>query len=327
MKSAHKWLFYLKPRLYLPLLILALDLNQLTAQSKPDYFPMHLGDMWIYKLTTGAAKWHWANQVTKIIDTTIVQQKRYFVFEEKTYDVLYDPGKVHSRLHYYRKATNGDVMKFSLLLQQEQLYYTFQIDSLRRTYVYSGDFDLIYKWKIAFYDTSKVKSSLFGISTSFYEYAFGFGINDGVVFTVWRTLAANFGFVAEHGEGDSRILVGAHINGKAYGDLSVAVTNEPGRVQAPLVPTLSSNYPNPFQHTTRIGYNVPSFWAQPIRIAVYDLAGREIALLVRESLSRGHHEILWDGKDKHGRTVSNGVYLLRLTSGSYTETIKTNYLR
>jgi hypothetical protein len=321
MKSS---LVYLKLGLQQLLLLHAAAIN---AQSQPDYFPMHLGDTWIYKLTTGTANWHWANQVTTLIDTTIVQQKQYFVFEEKTYDILYDPGKVHSRLHYYRKAANGEVMKFSLLLQQEQLYYSFQIDSLRRTYVYSGDFDLIYKWKIAFYDTSTVKSSLFGVATGFYDYAFGLGINDDVVFTVWRTLAASFGFVAEHGEGDNRILVGAYINGKAYGDFSVAVTNESARLQAPLVPTLFPNYPNPFQHATRIGYHVPAFWTQPIRIAVYDLAGREIALLVRESLSRGHHEILWDGKDKEGRAVSNGVYLFRLTSGSFTETIKTNYLR
>jgi len=218
-------------------------------------------------------------------------------------------------------------MKFSHLVKQEQLYYTFQLDSLKRTYVYSGDFDLIYKWKISFYDTGQIRGNLFGVATNFYDYAFGLGMNNSVVFTVWRTLAAGFGLVSEHGEGDQKLLIGAYINGKTFGDLSLAVANASVRAPAPHYPALFPNYPNPFHHTTRIGYHVPAFWTNPIRLAVFDLTGREVAILQPESPGHGYREVLWDGKDKQGRETSNGVYLIKLTSGQFAQTIKINYRR
>ncbi|MDZ7292506.1 MAG: hypothetical protein ONB44_22830 [candidate division KSB1 bacterium] len=107
---------------------------------------MHIGDTWTYKLTTGVVGRYWANQTIKITDTTVIQQKKYFVFEDKIYDLYYEPGKVYNNVHYYRKSVNGDIMKFSKLLNSEQLYYTFQHDSLYKPYLYCCEFDLFHKY-------------------------------------------------------------------------------------------------------------------------------------------------------------------------------------
>lgn len=49
-----------------------------------------------------------------------------------------------------------------------------------------------------------------------------------------------------------------------------------------------------------------------VQLAIYDLAGRRIALLVDGWLGSGHHEETWNGRDITGRSVAAGQYLVRL---------------
>jgi len=83
---------------------------------------------------------------------------------------------------------------------------------------------------------------------------------------------------------------------------------------------LSQNYPNPFNPTTTIRYSLPvkSF----VTITVYNILGREIRTLVKQSVNAGHHEIAWDGKAENGRLVSSGIYLYRLDAGSFADSRK-----
>ena len=84
--------------------------------------------------------------------------------------------------------------------------------------------------------------------------------------------------------------------------LQVAVEDRDG------VPTgyvLSQNYPNPFNPSTRVAFEVPA--AGPVRVAVYDVTGREIAVLFDGQASIGRHEVRFDA---HG--LSSGVYLIRM---------------
>ena len=83
-------------------------------------------------------------------------------------------------------------------------------------------------------------------------------------------------------------------------------------------PRLHQNFPNPFNPTTKLRYSIPgSTSGEPpnVRIAVYDMLGREVALLVNERTSPGTFEIRFDGS-----RLSSGIYFCRLTAGGFTET-------
>lgn len=309
------------------LIIYFVFVNRLPAQPQPDYFPMHIGDTWTYKLTTGAVGRHWANQIIKITDTTIIKQKKYFVFEDKVYDLYYEPGRVYNTIHYYRKSANGDVMKFNKLLNDEQLYYTFQLDSLYKPYFYCGEIDSTQKWKVTFANTATTIRIPSGVFSNCYVYFFGYWIGGPVRISIIRALTPNIGLLRETVEGDDNFLIGAYINGKLLGDTTLTSVKEIVRPNMPLHPVLFPNYPNPFSNTTQITYHIPDIWTKPIQVSIFDITGREVAILVQEKFIRGSHEVHWNGKNKQGREVSNGIYILKLTSGQFTKTIKLNYLR
>ncbi|MDZ7292961.1 MAG: T9SS type A sorting domain-containing protein [candidate division KSB1 bacterium] len=140
-------------------------------------------------------------------------------------------------------------------------------------------------------------------------------------------MAPNIGLLEETGDGDDNFLVGTYIKGKLLGDTTLTSIKEIAQPNLLLHPALSPTYPNPFNNTTHITYYIPEFWTEPIQISVFDISGREIAILVQERSIRGSHEVLWNGKNKQGKEVSNGIYIIRLTSGQFSQTIKLNYLR
>ena len=78
---------------------------------------------------------------------------------------------------------------------------------------------------------------------------------------------------------------------------------------------LEQNYPNPFNPSTRISYQLPV--SGNVTLKVYDLLGREVATLVNEEKPAGSYEVSFDASQ-----LSSGVYLYRLSSGSFIETKK-----
>jgi predicted outer membrane repeat protein len=83
----------------------------------------------------------------------------------------------------------------------------------------------------------------------------------------------------------------------------------------PLMFDLGQNYPNPFNPTTAVSYQLPA--VSDVRLVVYDLLGREVAVLVNEKKAPGRYEV---GFDASG--LSSGVYLYRLSAGSFVQTRK-----
>ena len=94
---------------------------------------------------------------------------------------------------------------------------------------------------------------------------------------------------------------------------SVTVTLPPGptsaeREELPAEVALLGNYPNPFNPETTIRYALPR--AGMVRLAVYDLLGREVATLVDELQPAGRHAARF-----HGDDLQSGVYAYRLHTG------------
>jgi photosystem II stability/assembly factor-like uncharacterized protein len=100
-------------------------------------------------------------------------------------------------------------------------------------------------------------------------------------------------------------------------DGSFAYSNET-KVNMNTVPdkfTLHQSYPNPFNPVTRIKFEIPT--KQMVELKVYDLLGREAAVIIKEELSPGIYERDWDASG-----YSSGIYYYRITAGTFTETRK-----
>ncbi|NIO02184.1 MAG: choice-of-anchor D domain-containing protein [Candidatus Latescibacteria bacterium] len=90
----------------------------------------------------------------------------------------------------------------------------------------------------------------------------------------------------------------------------VLTGTEPEVPQAPRL-FLAQSYPNPFNPTARIDFEIPQ--DALTRLTVYNVHGRLIARLVDRRLPAGRHHVLWDGRNSQGSRVASGVYFYRLT--------------
>ena len=79
--------------------------------------------------------------------------------------------------------------------------------------------------------------------------------------------------------------------------------------------SLSEAYPNPFNPSTTIDFSVPT--ESVVNIGIYDVSGRNIKTLVDDTYQPGYYSIVWDGSGH-----SSGVYFVKMTSESYTQTQK-----
>ena len=296
---------------------------------QPDYFPIHIGDKWFYEHRTGGLHGiHWANKIIEVTDTTMIDDKTYYVFEDRLYDIHYEPGRIYYTTHYYRKAENGDIMKYSTLINQEQLYYTVQKDSLYQSYIYRGDFDLVHNWEITFFDTNATIRIPSGSFLNCYDYSFGLMINDNrIVFSAEKALAPDIGFIYEGAEGDLNFIVGAYVNGKLMGDTTLTSVQETSQSNLPSHPTLYQNSPNPFTLATHITYYLPEYWHDPVRISIFNIAGREVMAFEINKTPLRNHEIRWNGRDRFGKAVRSGCYIVSLQSGRFSQMIKINLVR
>ena len=86
----------------------------------------------------------------------------------------------------------------------------------------------------------------------------------------------------------------------------------------PLVFELAPNYPNPFNSQTSIRYQIGE--TDLVRLAVYNLAGQKIKLLVNEKQPPNNYQVRWDGTDDYGREAGSGVYFYELKTSKRSST-------
>jgi hypothetical protein len=76
--------------------------------------------------------------------------------------------------------------------------------------------------------------------------------------------------------------------------------------------TLNGNYPNPFNPTTTISFNIPA--TQEINVTIYDVLGREVKTLFNGEVTPGTINLSWDGKSNQNISVGSGVYIYKVVS-------------
>lgn len=108
------------------------------------------------------------------------------------------------------------------------------------------------------------------------------------------------------------------------GELETTATNSgikitiDGRSFAPAKLNLDQNFPNPFNGTTRIGFDLPK--RSPVTLTIYNLLGKEIIKLIdNKTYERGYNVVSWNGFDSNSKSVPAGIYLMQITMQNETQ--------
>jgi hypothetical protein len=97
-------------------------------------------------------------------------------------------------------------------------------------------------------------------------------------------------------------------------------------VELPTEFTLGQNYPNPFNPTTTISFSLPK--EAPVTFEIYNMLGVRIrTLMAGQTKSAGFYSVAWDGRDDAGVSMSSGVYLYRISAGSFLASKKMTLLK
>ncbi|MCB0313015.1 MAG: T9SS type A sorting domain-containing protein, partial [Calditrichaeota bacterium] len=89
------------------------------------------------------------------------------------------------------------------------------------------------------------------------------------------------------------------------------------------VPTrfaVSRNYPNPFNPTTTIDYQLPEL--SEVRLVVYNVLGQKVRTLVNRQQPAGRYHAMWDARNEAGNPVGSGIYIYRFEAGSFSQVEK-----
>jgi hypothetical protein len=134
-------------------------------------------------------------------------------------------------------------------------------------------------------------------------------------------------WLMRYSDGGSKIAVDKYLNlytsGFVMGIMSQIITRKYSQVDAvkkisnniPIDCKLYNNYPNPFNSSTKIKYQINEKGF--VRLTIYDILGREVESLVNENQTKGTYEINWNAEK-----LTSGIYFCKLIMDNFTETKK-----
>ncbi|MBN2103887.1 family 43 glycosylhydrolase [bacterium] len=101
----------------------------------------------------------------------------------------------------------------------------------------------------------------------------------------------------------------------AIGDFSGMSGIDDALSHEPIVYSLKQNYPNPFNPETKINFSIGR--NEVVKVAVYDLLGRQIETLVNTKMEAGSHSLVWDARQQ-----ASGIYFVKIITGEFVKTRK-----
>jgi len=121
-----------------------------------------------------------------------------------------------------------------------------------------------------------------------------------------------FRAVADGGKKALRVVVGSR---------TYVQTNSNEVALVPANFELAQNFPNPFNPETLIRYALPE--AATVTLEIYNMLGQKVRTLVNHApQAADFYAITWNGRDDNGKALASGMYLYRLSAGSYVNTRK-----
>ena len=100
-----------------------------------------------------------------------------------------------------------------------------------------------------------------------------------------------------------------------YGEVSVQIGSENAGYQ------LLQPYPNPYSSTSRESISIEFYLPESTNLAmkIFNIIGQEVRILTTADFNQGWHKIAWDGLDKNGNMVSDGLYFYQLSTVRFIE--------
>ncbi len=86
-----------------------------------------------------------------------------------------------------------------------------------------------------------------------------------------------------------------------------------------------ANFPNPFNAHTLISFTLAA--ESEIRISIFSISGQKVRELSAGRFGAGRHTLSWDARDDRGTTLSSGIYLVRLQTGTEVTTARMMYVK
>ncbi len=83
---------------------------------------------------------------------------------------------------------------------------------------------------------------------------------------------------------------------------------------------LSRNYPNPFNPSTTINYQLPQ--SAQVELSIFNIVGQKVVTLVSDHQTAGEKTVIWDGRNADGKAVASGIYVYRLQAGDFVRSYK-----
>ncbi len=262
-----------------------------------DWFPLAIGNKWVYKVTEWSYPYYDEDFLTKtIVGTEVLSNgKEYFKIEEKYFNSSYAQfvyeridsseglayafdenctNPSHERMVYDFLAIRGDsiLIQYDCIVIEKTFFETeedfqiWQINSQLRRFTF--DYLLYYNYDMV------ENIGLFHQKTG---YDFG---------------ETNY------------FLNGCVLNGTVYGDTTVTDVNEDTPI--PKEFSLYQNFPNPFNPSTTIDYDLPV--SSHVTLKIFDILGREIETLVDEFQQAGNHSAQFLSNAE----LPSGVYFYQL---------------
>jgi hypothetical protein len=140
---------------------------------------------------------------------------------------------------------------------------------------------------------------------------------------------SNYSFIDQEVEGNNTWyywLQNIDLNGHSdfHGPINITLHDNVTPI-LPAMTEMTKAYPNPFNNITSITYLVSK--SEDVKIEIYNLKGQVVRSLVSGTKNPGSYSLKWNGNNDKGRSVSSGVYYIRMTAGDYITTQKVMYIK
>ena len=89
--------------------------------------------------------------------------------------------------------------------------------------------------------------------------------------------------------------------------------------------SLEKNYPNPFNPSTTIPFNINQ--AGNVTLNVYDMSGSLVKTLASDYKEAGSYKVIWNGLNNDGQQVASGQYILKMSAPNYSNTLQMTFIK
>lgn len=262
-----------------------------------NWLPLEIGNRWDFRVSIRCHGGTVSGDTisVEVVGDTIISGQEYFILSRPFY--FFDDKYLrmeNDSLYCFDTEDSMDCLMYAFNQLLGTIYYSCRYDSS----FYSDEYYDIY---FGYPDTQQVHSPYYEPLICFFSKKFGL------------SFVEYFNPLCDY----QATLSGCIISGITYGQLLVSVDEVISNSHSF---KLEQNFPNPFNPTTQIRYSVINDGI--VSLKVYDVLGKEVAVLVDEEKPAGKYEVKFDASN-----LSSGIYFYQLKTGNFADTKKMIFLK